>query len=581
MTTAFVYDAEEARSFIKSRVQAKAICAINPSARNALRGKGYAKILEPLDLLSGRDKEEVIECIAVDVKLLENALIRNGDYSRDVIESAVNLAWPFLAKCHFVESIAKSTTDWIVWNKTKWSRTSDLSVVCHSILEKDAFFSLAFEHRHKSGIKKSLAKLANWLTCRQLTAKKTIVVSGARPKELFSFTQDWLEADSDRRIVQTGEIGYRKVAQAFGVALAGLFGGSKRLTVFVVPKSEKGRCRGFRDERGEEFSSEVVEKLNIKFAPLVNRLIQNTVTWFDVRRPSATRLLTKIDPSAVVTDQLKWFEPVLLGDLARYMSCEVVLISHGMHAGWPDGKVRLVMEAHDRGLLLSRFASKIVAQSPPAKRILQREQPGTKVVSGLAPFRISGTTFKKNRGLKRTVIHIGTPKALDAWPVIYEQTTEYIRAIEILANGISAIPDVQFIVRARSTNECDQETFQELLRKWPCMRLSADESLESLLADATLVISYNSTAIEEALSCRVPVGIFGVDQGFLPFGSTCFADTPTRSALYVIRPEKVTSDVSKIITRHAERRLTDAELEEYVWVSSKVGKLTLASLMQS
>jgi len=150
----------------------------------------------------------------------------------------------------------------------------------------------------------------------------------------------------------------------------------------------------------------------------------------------------------------------------------------------------------------------------------------------------------------------------------------FLSAAQILAKEIAKIKNTHLVIRAKNKPECDLRALEKLVNPHPnCEIKIRDESFESDLDKADLLVSFHSTTIEQAIFYRKPVLLWGntLRYAFLPARDK----RPTnndRGVLYrVSKGDDLSEMIKAILESHHCSPLSDRELEPYCWPTDTPG----------
>ena len=215
-------------------------------------------------------------------------------------------------------------------------------------------------------------------------------------------------------------------------------------------------------------------------------------------------------------------DDVTLAEIARNLSVDDLLISHGSHVKPKDRSETVEWGEHGKMLLRGPF-SHMAMQTPlsegfleafPTKAAVLRTGPliWGKKVDRKTSDSLFGSMFgaRYRKGEVRIITHAGTPKpykGLRFW--IYETPDEYINAIRDLAEAVEKMQDTILIVKFRPTFQLSEDDMRALIPFSDKVVLSIDEPFLDVLGMSDLLVSFASTTIEEALQNGVPVLLYG------------------------------------------------------------------------
>ena len=269
--------------------------------------------------------------------------------------------------------------------------------------------------------------------------------------------------------------------------------------------------------------------------------------------------------------------------MAKSKNVGSILISHGTHT-FPNDSSAVLMHALGslaNGLLVSPLATRTIVQSRSAYRSAKIFMPKLKRIKS-QPMMWGSFNIASSKKSKTTndfvILHAGTYKPLGLRPWIFETSNEFVYGLQQLIHIIKRIDNIHLIIRIREDEECSLETLKNLLPKANNCTIKIEGSFEDDLDKADMLISYSSTAIEEALYARKPIALFGGSLRYRHFsGSTVSPKNNQRSAVYHLDNKNLSSMIKTIMHKHSNKSLTDQEIEEYIWPNSIPGSNSFIS----
>lgn len=199
-----------------------------------------------------------------------------------------------------------------------------------------------------------------------------------------------------------------------------------------------------------------------------------------------------------------------LGRVTKAMNIPSVLISHGSHVYHRDKYAARENTILARNILVGDYRYSAV-QSPLAKEIaLRMTENGARIVNikpSLWGSSVDRSLHKKD-GL--TIVHAGTLKLRHNRRYIYETSDEFLQGLVDLIEAVVPFPRLRLILKIRpDIYELSMETMKAFLPKAGNVIVEADKPFLEVLKEADLVVSFSSTTIEESLSNKVPVLLYG------------------------------------------------------------------------
>ena len=215
-----------------------------------------------------------------------------------------------------------------------------------------------------------------------------------------------------------------------------------------------------------------------------------------------------------------------LGRVAKAMNIPSVLISHGSHVYHRDKYAARENMILARNILVGDYRY-FAVQSPLAREIaLRMTEDGARIVNikpSLWGSNVDRSSHKKD-GL--TIVHAGTLKLRHNRRYIYETADEFVQGLQDLIEAVAPFPRLRLILKIRpDIYELSMETMKALLPKAGNVIIEADKPFLEVLKEADLVVSFSSTTIEESLSNKVPVLLYGGHGRYAHIPVEPFSDT--------------------------------------------------------
>lgn len=215
-------------------------------------------------------------------------------------------------------------------------------------------------------------------------------------------------------------------------------------------------------------------------------------------------------------------DDLLLARMCREHDIEGVLISHGSYVPPKDRLEKTEWGEHGRTMIRAPYPY-VALQSPLAERYLDAF-PSSGAVIRTGPL-IWGTPShpekaseavrmiigaKYEYGRTKVILHAGGSKmARNLRFHVFETPDEYINDLRELAEAVERLRDVYMIIRFRPRTDIDTRDLLRNVKFSEKVLLNTTGSILDILGAADLLVSYSSTAIEEALQNRIPVLLYG------------------------------------------------------------------------
>jgi hypothetical protein len=278
-----------------------------------------------------------------------------------------------------------------------------------------------------------------------------------------------------------------------------------------------------------------------------------------------------------------------MAELASINNIPSVMISHGSHVP-PSNKFEdIEWGEHGSGLMNTPYKY-LAVQSPWALEYLS-EKPAHSIslITGPLLFtKIKNSKDKKEELRKKIlpgrydskiVLHAGTPKPFQSSrPYVYETIDEYIENINSMISVIEQIENMHLIVRFRPSEYLKTNDFIELLSKSDCYSVHTEGSFADYLSISDIVVSYSSTAIEEALQNRIPVLIYDPQGRYCHIKDARVLDpssSPDIYSCYYVNSEKnLLWALRWIYGNHFAKEVPDAIWGKHIFAEEKMVDLT-------
>jgi hypothetical protein len=228
------------------------------------------------------------------------------------------------------------------------------------------------------------------------------------------------------------------------------------------------------------------------------------------------RIFDASAPNAVFSQQAVGLS-YALGEICRNHKIPGMLITHGSHVPHTQEIAKKEWSEHARTLLTTHYPY-VAVQTLWADRFL-RDQTGfisKPILTGPLLFAQKSQLDEPHELLRQRVyarnvnekiiLHAGSPKPWRSFrPWVYETLDEYVRNINQLIAAVQEVPEVHLAIRYRPMCDLSTERFKSLLLESNCYKVYDKGSFDEYLLAADMLVSYSSTAIEEALQNRIPV----------------------------------------------------------------------------
>lgn len=263
-------------------------------------------------------------------------------------------------------------------------------------------------------------------------------------------------------------------------------------------------------------------------------------------------LLKRIKPGIVISPFSAGIYAII-GQVSRELNIPALMITHGSHLP-PHGPVEeMEQQRLTRNLMLTPFYQYTAAQSPWAERHAAYFK-GQQQVLNTGPVLFARTQPSLGNHLRRKlgvpekaaiiVYAVAQRKRSSIWFHGYETEDEYLQDMKDLVLAINQMENTFLLLKLHPSSEFSDPDMRAFLP--PCERLLVlnREPFDQVLSAASLLVSYGSTTIEEALLNRIPVVQYDRWARYCHIEAfNCDANEPenweTDAIYYVTRPERL------------------------------------------
>ncbi|MFA4884222.1 MAG: hypothetical protein WC903_06635 [Candidatus Margulisiibacteriota bacterium] len=228
-----------------------------------------------------------------------------------------------------------------------------------------------------------------------------------------------------------------------------------------------------------------------------------------------------------------------LGEITKKFNIPSVLISHGSHVLHTEKYAAREHEQLAKNILVGHYRYSAV-QSPHAGTLALKMLADPDRLVNIQPT-LWGRRIEKANPAERsqlTVVHAGTFKMRHNRRYIYETADEYVKALQELAAAVAGRPRIKLIVKFRQNDyELTLEALKRYLPPADNVIIETERSFLDVLAEADLIVSFSSTTIEEALSNKVPVLLYGGEGRYAHIPGEPFSGEIGKAVLFV--PDRI------------------------------------------
>jgi len=289
--------------------------------------------------------------------------------------------------------------------------------------------------------------------------------------------------------------------------------------------------------------------------------------------------IEKLKPKMVISNASR-FDDMLIAELCHKKKIPSLLISHGSHVRPKNEYEKIEWGEHGKQFFSALF-SNIAMPTPSSEGYLDVFSSSASIIKtgpllwGTPVNLESGERIFKELfngkytfGQTKVVMHVGTPKASNSLrPYIYETMDEYIQAICDLARSVEKNPKTVLVIKFRPSKELSTDALKRLVPLSDKVVLCVDSPLRDVLGMADLLVSFSSTATDEALQNRIPLFLYGGGGRYqhLPAYEIKSDSSVEPSAIYHAKESKnLREAVSKIIDFDIKNDYNDL-FDQYIY----------------
>jgi len=207
----------------------------------------------------------------------------------------------------------------------------------------------------------------------------------------------------------------------------------------------------------------------------------------------------------------------VMGELCKLKRIPSLIIPHGSFTpatdeysrkDWKENALGVIDTPYEYVALQTPLVEKFLSQAPVESR---------HVITGPLVFGRKNKMAENMAFLRRQyaaedekiILHASTPKPRDGQRFFnYETTDEYIESMASLIRAVAKIKKAHLIIRYRPLDSLDARQLKDILPDSKSYSIAVGGRFFDYLAISDLVVSYSSTAMEEALQNDIPVLLF-------------------------------------------------------------------------
>jgi hypothetical protein len=285
-------------------------------------------------------------------------------------------------------------------------------------------------------------------------------------------------------------------------------------------------------------------------------------------------LLKKVNPSLIITPYSAGIY-ACLGYLGKKMNIPTLMITHGSHIPPKNQMEEIEHWRLSQNLMLSEAYQYTVAQTPWAQKHAEYFNAADRIIKTPSLLFASVNTVKGEAMRKHLGIPSGTPVIVYAISQkkrsslrfhVYETEDEYLSSMKDLVSAVNEVEGVHLVIKLHPSTEFTEAEMRQFLPGCTRMSILHREPFVDVLSLANVLVSYCSTAIEDALVNRIPTVLFDKWHRYSHFeafdcDSQPPADWPLEALYYVSRADRLAA-----VLRHALGNAEEAAANDELYV---------------
>ena len=273
-----------------------------------------------------------------------------------------------------------------------------------------------------------------------------------------------------------------------------------------------------------------------------------------------------VSPLSVGPDQ-GWAE---LGSKLKIPS--LVIPQKGLVA--PQNNYARIEEHYIGKAQVSNDFNYAAAQTPQVKEYLQwSDYNGTVLETGNLIF--SKPSPRQGKSDSKVIVYAPSMKSRKSRRFfVLETLDELLASISDLIEVISQMKEIHLVIRVHPGEPITRQEIETLISLPSNVSVSDSGTFEELLSSATMVISFSSTSIQEALLNQVPVVLYDKWNRYNHLQAPSFTGTPaaTISAAYYVNEKEVLAPCIRWVLEKLEKKEMSTEtFREYIFPEDRYG----------
>lgn len=559
--TAILHSREDSLCFLRDLPPVSKIITLTPDAAATLKGKVDLPILSSMSTYSDYGHRRVLARI----RRMEQGLLKALDQekrltqaTRETVRGFMHLSCATAIRLHVT---LPKTAPWLIVTENGIETIHQLEELQQKLMKKIMASETWQAPKAQNPLLVAIARLVNRWVASWCSRFSPVFFTA------YQYGNNHLAANLGKQ-ASLSMVGHTDCLRAIAipaVTLLNFLKGKKQGRLVAIP-NEEADVRAVLSNLLDNISDPIIRNA---LKDLRGRVL-DVATFTKGLEHDFKKLMQTATPKVVVAHSLRWLEESVMGETAKSLGIESLLLSHGSHPKPDSASSHYEHGALAQGLLASPLASTNYLQSPHAKEALSvfnGEAPTAKVKPVMWGYKPApAPVFDKK---EKTILHAGTYKTWSSHrPWIYETSDEFVQGLVDLVEATRNLSNTKLIIRIRTAPECSLETLETLLPTGDHYEIKSTGNFLDDLASADLLVSFSSTTIEEALHAKKPVLLWGGSMRYHHVQAQSTLPTARdRSAVYAPKSQEALPEmIESILNVHGNGILTDKELEPHVWL---------------